>query len=248
MTEESFEKYTNKLLSLKLYHTKNKHLELKEKEKIIKRLLHDVIDNIFYTIIKLEDIKVILAQKSKIYDDMQKEIEIIKMSIKYENDLKKEIENIYNVYITDKLEKEKEIKENNEKVKQLSDKNDSIVDEIKSLLNIKVKTEEEKLKEYKIKELKNKSKYLEKEISQIKAEIDNKIKKKEELNIKINETKKNLDVKEEIIKYKNEKVTKALEEIFKKEQEKEKLEVEKKRLEKKLKEYKDNAIRKIENL
>ena len=178
LTEESFEKYTNKLLSLKLYHTKNKHLELKEQEKIIKRLLHDVIDNIFYTIIKLEDIKVILAQKSKIYDDMQKEIEIIKMSIKYENDLRKEIEKIYNIYITYKLEKEKEIKENNEKVKQLSDKNNSIVYEIKSLLNIKVKTEEEKLKEYKIKELKNKSKYLEKEISQIKAEIDNKIKKK----------------------------------------------------------------------
>ena len=65
------------------------------------------------------------------------------MSIKYENDLRKEIEKIYNIYITYKLEKEKEIKENNEKVKQLSDKNDSIVDEIKSLLNIKVKTEEE---------------------------------------------------------------------------------------------------------
>ena len=41
-TEESFKKYTNKLLSLKLYYTKNtqKHLELKEPEKIIKRLLH----------------------------------------------------------------------------------------------------------------------------------------------------------------------------------------------------------------
>ena len=55
-TEESFEKYTKKLLSLKLYYTKNtqKNLELKnDQEEIIKKLKDDIINNVFSNITEL---------------------------------------------------------------------------------------------------------------------------------------------------------------------------------------------------
>ena len=246
-TEDSFENYTKKLLTLKLYYTKQtqKNIQLKEQqEKIIKVLKDDVIDNIFSKIKKLEDNKVNLNKKIKECDDKQKEIEEIKKTIQYEDNLRKEIEKNYNVYISYKLDKEKEINENNKKIQQLSDKKKSTDEEIKSIENKIIKPEEEKYIEYKKKDLQNKIEDFEKEISQLKTEIDIIIKRKEELNIKINEAKKNLDEKETIIKTKNEEATQmaqVLEEVFKKEQEK--LEDEKKRLEKELKEYKDNAIR-----
>ena len=246
-TEDSFEKYTQKLLTLKLYYTKQtqKNLQLKEQqEKIINVLKDDVIDNIFSQITKLEDNKVNLKKKIKECDDKQKEIEEIKKKIQYEDNLRKEIEKNYNVYISYKLDKEKEINEYNKKIKQLSDKKKSTDEEIKSIENKIIKPEEEKYIEYKKKDLQNKIEDFEKEISQLKTEIDVIIKRKEELNIKINEAKKNLDEKETIIKSKNEEATQmaqVLEEVFKKEQEK--LEDEKKRLETELKKYKDNAIR-----
>ena len=246
-TEEYFEKYTQKLLTLKLYYTKQtqKNLQLKEQqEKIIKVLKDDVIDNIFSQITKLEDNKVNLNKKIKECDEKQKEIEEIKKTNQYEDNLRKEIEKNYNVYIAYKLDIENEINKNKEKITQLSDKKKSIDEELKSIENKIIKPEEEKYIEYKKKDLQNKIEDFEKEISQLKTEIDVIIKRKEELNIKINEAKKNLDEKETIIKSKNKEatqMTKVLEEVFKKEQEK--LEDEKKRLETELKKYKDNAIR-----
>ena len=93
-TEESFEKYTQKLLSLKLYYTKNtqKNLELKnDQEEIIKKLKDDIIDNVFNNITKLNKNKNELEKKMKECEDKQKEIDKIKNEIKFEDQNKKEI-------------------------------------------------------------------------------------------------------------------------------------------------------------
>ena len=247
LTEESFEKYTKKLLSLKLYYTKQtkKNLELKEQqEKIIKIIKDNIIDNVLIKIKQIENNKVNLDKKMKECIDRQKEIDEMKKQIKYEEDLKKEIENNYNIYITSKTEKENDIKENNERIKNLNDKKKSIDDEIKTLENKIIKPEEKNSVDERKRQLKNKIEELEK----TKAEIDINNKRKEELiksdNIKINEIKKNLENKNILIKSKNEEVAKMtnnLEGIFKKEQNK--FEEENKKLEKELKEYKDNLFK-----
>jgi len=76
-TEESFKKYTQKLLKLKVYYTKQtqKNLAFKEQqEKIIKVLKDDIIGHVFVKIKELEGNKVDLTKKIKECDDKQKEI------------------------------------------------------------------------------------------------------------------------------------------------------------------------------
>ena len=246
-TEESFEKYTKKLLSLKLNYTKKnkKRLELNEQlEKIIKVLKDDIRDNVLIKIKQIENNKINLASIMKECVKRQKEIEEIKQQIKYEDDLKKEIENIYNIYITSKKEKETDLKENNKVIKNLNDMKIFINDEIKALENKIIKPEEKNLVDDRKRLLTIKIE----ELEQIKHEIIFQNQRKEELiksdNMKINETKIKLEHKCTLIKYGNEKVdtmTKILEEIFKKDQKR--LEEENKKLEKELKEYKDNLFK-----
>ena len=246
-TEESFEKYTKKLLSLKLYYTKQtqKNLQLKEEqEKIIKVLKDDIIDNIFDKIKKIEDNKISLNQKIKECQDKQKEIEEIKRQIQYEDDLKKQIEDNYKTHITNKLEIEKDLKESNENIQKLNSKIRTIYDEINTIERKNIKPEEKQSAENTKKELKNKIKECENEISQIKAKIDVINKRKEKNSIIIDERKNNLSLKEALIMSKNKEAFKLkndLEELYGKD--KNKLKEERNKLEAELKKYKDNAIR-----
>ena len=107
-TEESFEKYTQKLLTLKLYYTKQtqKNLALKEQqEKIIKILKDDIMDHVFDKIKKLEVNKVDLSKKIQECNNKQREIEQMKIQIQNEDNLRKQIEVNYNTYKASKSEK-----------------------------------------------------------------------------------------------------------------------------------------------
>ena len=245
-TEESFENYTNKLLRLKLYLTKQtqKNLQLKEQqEKIIKVLKDDIMDNMFYKITKLEDNKVDLNQKIKECEEKQKKIDEIKNQIKYEDKLRKEIENNYKVHIANKSEIEKDLKESNEKIIELNSKIKSSCDEIKTLENKKIKPEEKESIEYSKRELKKKIVDYENEINEIKAKIDITNKRKENTTILIDEAKKMLIDKDVLINVKNDQVTimtNYLEEIYIEHQ---KIKNEREILEKDLKNCKDKAIK-----
>ena len=245
-TEESFENYTKKLLTLKLYLTKQtqKNLQLKEKqEKIIKVLKDDIMDNMLNIITKLEYNKVYLNQKIKECEEKQKEIDEIKNQIKYEDKLRKEIENNYKVHIANKSEIEKDLKESNEKIVELNSKIKSSCDEIKTLENKKIKPEEKESIEYSKRELKKKIVDYENEINEIKAKIDITNKRKENTTILIDDAKKMLTYKDALINAKNAQVTimtNYLEEIYIEDQ---KIKNEREILEKDLKNCKDNAIK-----
>ena len=179
-TKYSFEKYTKKLLSLKLYYTKQtqKYLELKEQqEKIIKVLKDDIIDYLFTKIKQLEGNKVDLDEKITECKDKQREIEEIKKQINHENDLRKQIEKNYNTYITSKKQKEDDLKENNEKIKSLNLKKTSIDTEIQNLDKSQKQAEKDKKDaEEKQKELDKEIKNLENEIKIKETQIDDKVK------------------------------------------------------------------------
>ena len=246
-TEQTFEKYTQTLLSLKLYYTKQtqKNLQMKkQQEEIIKILKDNIIENIFNKINKLEDNKSNLNQKIKECEEQQNKIEEIKNQIQYEDILRKQIEENYKIHLANKLEIENDLKKINEDIQEINRKIKSVHDEIKILENKNIKPEEVQSTENTKKQLQDKIDYFEKQNNQIKVKIDNVNKKRVRLNITIDEIKKKLADKESIIKSKNEAVnqmTNALEEVYIKEQKR--LQEEKKTLEKELKEFKDNAIR-----
>ena len=246
-TEQAFEKYTETLLSLKLYYTKQtqKNLQMKKKqEEIIIILKDNIIDNIFNKKNELERSGINLNEKIKECEEQQKKIEEIKNQIQYEDNLRKQIEENYKTHLANKKQKEEELKESYEEMQEINKNIRSVHDEIKSLENKNIKPEEVQTAENTKKQLQDKIDYFEKQNNQIKSKIDNLNKRRERLNITIDETKKKLNDKESMIKSKNEevdKMTKALEEVYLTEQKK--LQKEKEILEKDLKEFKDNAIR-----
>jgi len=181
-TEESFEKYTQKLFTLKLYYTKQtqKNLAFKEQqEKIIKVLKDDIMDHVFVKIKELKDNKNNLSQKIKECDEKQKKIEQIKIQIQNEDNQRKLIEVNYNTFLASKSEKEKELKENNEKINNLNNEKNLIDEEIKTIDLNQRQAENDK------REAEEKQKLLNNEIKKIEEEIKH---KETQINVKKNES------------------------------------------------------------
>ena len=198
-TESSFIKYTKKILSLNLYYTKQtkKNLELKEQqEKIIRILKDNILDNLLNKIKELKDNEINLNQKMKECENKEKEIEGIKNQIEQENKIRNEIDQNYKLYTSLKEQKEKDLKENNDRLNSLTDKKNTIEIEIGNLDNKKKQAENEK------KEAEDKQQKLKEEIDKIEKAIqdtENNITNKKAENVETEEMKK---IKEELEKSK----------------------------------------------
>ena len=202
-TENSFINYTKKILSLKVYYTKQtqKNLELKNKqENIIKELKENILNNLFSKIKDLKDKEIILKQKIIECSEKQKEIEEIKKQIENEDNLRKEIQQNYEVYTKSKAEKEEELNKNKDKIKSLTDETENLDKTIKELDEEKIRVEKEK------QEAEERQRKYKEEIDNIQVQIRNKeleIEKKRNENIKTEEMKNlenSLEAKKNIMK------------------------------------------------
>lgn len=188
-TEDSFINYTKKILSLIIYYTKQtkKNLELKEQqEKIIQILKDNILDNLLNKIKELKDNKNKLNEKIKECNDKEEEINQMKQQIDNEDRLRTEIDQNYQLYKSLKEQKEKDLKNNEDKINLLTNKKNSLEKEIGDLDIKKGQAENEK------KEAEDKQKKLMEEIKKLEKTIkdtDNTIANKKTENIENEEMK-----------------------------------------------------------
>lgn len=166
-TEKAFENFTNKLLSLKVYLTKEtqKNLELKNRqEKIIKILKENILENLLNKLIGLKNTEINLKQKIEECNKQQEEIEKIKTQVSQEVNLKNEIQRNYELHSNLRNQKLQDLENNKKAIESLKTKNSDLENKINILITQQQNAEKEKkeakinkcnfkmiLKQYKIK-------------------------------------------------------------------------------------------------
>ena len=158
-TEKAFEDFTKKLLSLKVYLTKEtqKNLELKNRqEKIIKILKENILENLLNKIISLKDTEINLKQKIEECTKQQEEIEKIKSQVTQEVSLKNEIQRNYELHSNLKNQKLQDLENNKKSIEALKTKNSNLEEKINKLKTQQEKAEKEKKEaEHKQRQLQN---------------------------------------------------------------------------------------------
>ena len=192
-TEASFIAFTKKLLTLKIYYTKEtqKNLELKNRqETIIKILKENILVNLLSNIIKLKDTDTKLNQKIAECEKKEKEIEYIKNQVNNEEKLKEEIKDNIKLHSDLKNTKAQDLEKNKQQIQSLNQKNTQLEEEINGL-----------------------------KIQQQNAENEQKIAlaKKEEIQKEINSLKEEINKKQNALKEKQKQIidTKKIEELQK---------------------------------
>ena len=171
-TEKSLIIFTQILMSLKVYYTKEtkRNLELKNRqENIIKILKENILDNLIINIKKLKDTEINLKQKIEECDKQQKEIEKIKDQVSHEEETKRQIQDNYELHSNMKKQKLEELRKNKEAINSLNNKRTDLEQKIADLTIQEEKAEKEK------KEAEEKQKLLQKDINDIQTKINNKI-------------------------------------------------------------------------
>jgi GTPase SAR1 family protein len=124
-TENSLKEFTEKILTLKVYYTKEtkKNLELKNKqEKIIKILKNDILNFLLDNIKNLKKNEIDLEKAINEVKLKQSEIEDIKNQISSKEELKQQIKENYDQSITNKRQKEEDLARNEENIQSLKNK------------------------------------------------------------------------------------------------------------------------------
>jgi len=232
-TEQSFIDFTKKLLSLKIYYTKEtkRNLELKNiQEKIIKSLKDNILTNLLDNIKKLKDNQINLNKKIEEYTKQEDEIDKIKTQIDNEEKIKNEIQVNFEIHKKLKEQKQEELKKNKEILESYNEKKEELEKGIEDLEKQQSEAEKEKKDNEEIQEkLRKDILQLEKQIKDKKDQI---LKKKDEtqeteemkkLKSDLDKSKKNIEKLEEEIKLKKEaKETEEIEGLKKSLEEKEK--------------------------
>ena len=170
-TEKNFISFTNKLLTLKLYYTKQtqKNLKLKkQQEDIIKILKNNILVNLMTNFKRLKDTQINLDKKIAECENQEKEIENIKNQVSHEEELKKKIKENLDMISNSKKQKEEILKKNIENIKALNKKKLDFESKIGELLVQQQKAKKEK------REAETKKNNIQKEIDKLKKLIDDK--------------------------------------------------------------------------
>ena len=231
-TEKSFIDFTEKLLSLQVYYTKEtkKNLELKNtQEKIIQILKNNILTHLLDNIKKLKDNQINLNKKIEECAKQEDEIDKIKTQIENEEKIKDEMQVNFEIHKKLKEQKQEELKKNKEIIESYNKKKEELEKGIEDLEKQQSKAEKEKKDNEEIQEkLRKDILQLEKEIKDKKDQI---LKKKYEtqeteemkkLKDNLDKSKVNIEKLEEEIKLKKEaKETEEIERLKKSLEEKE---------------------------
>jgi GTPase SAR1 family protein len=146
-TENSLKEFTEKILTLKVYYTKEtkKNLELKNKqEKIIKILKNDILNFLLDNIKNLKKNEIDLEKAINEVKLKQSEIEDIKNQISSKEELKQQIKENYEQSITNKRQKEEDLARNEENIQSLKNKKNILDQTLNDLEKKKKNTEKER--------------------------------------------------------------------------------------------------------
>ena len=135
-TEQSFIDFTKKLLSLKIYYTKEtkRNLELKIiQEKIIKILKDNILTNLLDNIKKLKDNQINLNKKIEECNKLEDEIDKIKTQIDNKKKIKDEMQKNIEIHKKLKEQKQEELKKIKEIIELNNEKKEKVEKGIEDL-------------------------------------------------------------------------------------------------------------------